>query len=230
MKTTWRTEWPHGLLLAGMFALAASAWGTSPDRIPVHWNLAGQVDRYGGRFEGLLAIPLLALAIYWMMLFLPRLDPHRANYAAFGGPYAMLRLLLIAVLAACYGLGHLWMRGVHVRIEVWVPLMMGALFVAVGSLLGKVRPNWFVGIRTPWTLSSEAAWTGTHRAGCWVFILTGGLLMACAVVRADWAMWTMGVVGVTGMLGLVVYSYFLWRKDPARTPPTGTLDPPAAGT
>jgi uncharacterized membrane protein len=124
----------------------------------------------------------------------------------------------------------LWVRGVHVRIEVWVPLIVGALFVAVGGLLGRVRPNWFVGIRTPWTLSSEAAWTGTHRAGRWVFILMGALLMACAVLRPDWAVWTMAVVGVTGMLGLVVYSYVLWRRAPAKTPPAGILDRPAAGT
>ena len=222
MKFTWRTEWPHGLLLAVMFALAAATWSTAPVRIPAHWNLAGQVDRYGGRFEGLLAIPLLALAIYGMMIFLPRLDPHRANYAAFGRAYATLRLLILAVLAACYGLVHLWIRGVHVRIEIWVSLMVGALFVAVGDLLGKVRPNWFVGIRTPWTLSSEAAWTGTHRAGRRVFILVGALLMACAVLRSAWAVWTMAVVGVTGMLGLVVYSYVLWRRDPAKTPSAGS--------
>jgi len=218
MRFTWRTEWPHGLLLAAMFALAASAWRTAPGHIPMHWNLAGQVDRHGGRFEGLLAIPLLALAIYLMMVFLPRLDPHRANYAAFARAYATLRLLILVVLAAICVLTHLWIRGVHVRIEVWVPLIVGALFVAVGSLLGKVRPNWFVGIRTPWTLSSEAAWTGTHRAGRWVFILTGALMMACAVLRSAWAVWTMAVAGVTGMLGLVVYSYVLWRRDPAKTP------------
>jgi len=218
MRFTWRTEWPHGLLLVAMFALAAATWSTAPDRIPAHWNLAGQVDRYGGRFEGLLAIPLLALAIYFMMVFLPRLDPHRANYAAFGRAYATLRLLILVMMAAICALTHLWIRGVHARIEVWVPLMVGALFVAVGSLLGKVRPNWFVGIRTPWTLSSETAWTGTHRAGRRVFILMGALLMACAVLRSAWAVWAMAVAGVTGMLGLVVYSYVLWRRDPAKTP------------
>jgi len=223
MRFTWRREWPHWLLLAAMFALAAAAWSTAPDRIPVHWNLAGQVDRHGGRFEGLLAIPLLALAIYVLMIFLPRLDPGRANYAAFDSAYATLRLLLLVVMAALYGLVHLCMRGVPVRIEVWTPLIVGALFVVIGNLLGKVRPNWFVGIRTPWTLSSKVAWTGTHRAGRWVFILMGVLMMVCAVVRSAWAVWTMGVVGVTGVLGLVVYSYVLWRKDPEKTPPAGTL-------
>ena len=223
MRFTWRTEWPHWLLLAAMFALAAAAWSTAPDRIPMHWNLAGQVDRYGGRFEGLLAIPLLALAIYVLLIFVPRLDPGRANYAAFGPTYATLRLLILAVMAALYGLVHLWIHGAHVRIGVWVPLIVGALLIAMGNLLGKVRPNWFVGIRTPWTLSSKAAWMGTHRAGRWVFILMGVLMMLCAALPTAWFVWTMAGAGVTGVLGLVVYSYVLWRKDPEKTPPAGTL-------
>ena len=79
------------------------------------------MDRYGDRFEGLLAVPLLALAIYLMMIFLPRLDPHRANYAAFGRTYATLRLLILVVMTGICALRHLWIRGVHIRIEVWVP-------------------------------------------------------------------------------------------------------------
>ena len=223
MKISWRNEWPHWLLIAGMFAMAAAAWGGAPERIPVHWGLAGNVDRYGGRFEGLLAIPLLAVAIYALMILLPRLDPGRANYAAFGSVYGVMRLALTTVLAACYGLVQLWIHGIHARIEVWMPLIVGALFIVVGDLLGKVRPNWFVGIRTPWTLSSKLAWTGTHRAGRWVFLLMGLMTMSCAVLRSAWAVFTMAGVGLAGLLGLTVYSYVLWRRDPDKTPPAGTL-------
>lgn len=181
------------------------------------------MDRYGGRFEGLLAIPLLALGIYVLMLLLPRLDPGRANYEAFGSVYATLRLMILVVMAAIYGLVHLWIRGVHARIEVWVPLIVGALFVVIGNLLGKVRPNWFVGVRTPWTLSSKLSWTGTHRAGGWLFVLVGALLMVCAVLRSAWMIGITVAVGGLGLVGLVVYSYVLWRRDPEKTPPAGTL-------
>jgi uncharacterized membrane protein len=223
VRFSWRNEWPSWLLISGMFALAAAAWSGAPSRIPVHWGLAGNVDRYGGRFEGLLAIPLMTLGIYALMAFLPRLDPGRANYESFASVYATLRLLLVVVQAALYGFVHLWLRGVHARIEVWVPLIVGALFVVIGNLLGKVRPNWFVGIRTPWTLSSRLSWNGTHRAGRWVFIAMGLMLMSCAVLRSAWAVYTMLGVGAAGLLGLVVYSYVLWRRDPGKTPPAGTL-------
>ena len=222
MKLSWRTEWPHWLLIAAMFVFAAATWGSAPDRIPVHWNISGQVDRWGGKFEGLLAIPLLALVIYVLMIVLPRFDPGRANYDAFAGPYATLRLGIIVVMAALYALIILWVRGVQVSIGVWVPLIVGALFIVIGNLLGKVRPNWFVGIRTPWTLSSKLAWNRTHRAGGWLFILMGVLMMACAALRTEWAVWVMLGVGAVGTLGLAVYSYLLWRRDPDKTLPAGT--------
>jgi uncharacterized membrane protein len=222
MKVTWRTEWPHWVLLVGMFALAATAWSTAPDRIPMHWNIAGQVDRYGGRVEGLLAIPLLSLAIYALMILLPRIDPGRANYSLFAGPYAALRLMLLVVMAAIYGLTHLAMRGVPVRIETWVPLIVGALFVMIGNLLGKVRPNWFVGIRNPWTLSSKDAWNRTHRAGGWVFVLMGLLLMSVGLVHAAWAVWGTAILIGAAVIGLNVYSYLVWRNDPERTSPAGS--------
>ena len=222
MKFSWRTEWPHWLLLAVMFVLAATTWGSSPERIPVHWNIAGHVDRWGGKFEGLLAVPLLALGIYALLLVVPRLDPGRANYAAFAGPYATIRLGTLVVLAVIYALVVLWVRGVRVNMEVWVPLIVGGLFVVVGNVLGKVRPNWFVGVRTPWTLSSKVSWTRTHRAGGWLFVLMGVLFMVTAVLRSAWAVWVLLGASVVGVAGLIVYSYVQWRRDPEKTPPAGT--------
>ena len=223
MRFTWRTEWPHWLLVVGMLILAAGSWSSAPDRIPVHWDWAGQVDRYGGRFEGLLLIPLLAVGIYLGMLLLPRVDPGRANYDSFVGAYSTLRLGILAVLAVLYGVIHLWIRGHQASVEVWVPLVVGALFVVVGNQLGKIRPNWFFGIRTPWTLSSKVAWTHTHRAGGWLFIVMGTLFMFFAVLRVAWVLWFMIGISITGVLGLVVYSYLLWRDDPEKIPPAGTL-------
>ena len=133
MKLSWRSELPMWLLLAGMFAVAAATWPGSPERIPVHWNLHQQVDRYGARFEGLLGIPLLALGLYALLLFVPRIDPGRANYAAFQGTFTVLRLALVAFMAALYGVIHLWMRGVQVQMNTVMPLLMGALFSGRGK-------------------------------------------------------------------------------------------------
>jgi immunity protein, SdpI family len=223
MKISWRSEWPHWLLLAAMFALSAWNWSVAPSRIPVHWNLHGHVDRYGGKFEGVFGLPLEALGLYLLLLVLPRIDPGRANYPSFAAAYATVRFGVLALFAALHGIVQLWVRGRPIHVDTWVPLLIGAMFVVLGNLFGKLRPNWFIGIRTPWTLSSKVAWTRTHRAGGWFFILLGALLGAFAVVRADWMLWLVIGVGIAGVAGLTLYSYVLWRSDPDKTAPAGTL-------
>lgn len=185
MRVTWRSELPMWLLLAGMFALAAITWAWAPNRIPVHWDVAGQVDRYGSKAEGLLGIPLLAAGVYLLMLLLPRVDPGRANYDRFAGAYLVIRTGIITLLALLYGVVHLWIRGRQVDVTAVVPLLVGGLLVVVGNLMGKIRPNWFVGIRTPWTLSSQTAWSSTHRVGGWVFVGMGLVVMAAGTLPAD---------------------------------------------
>ena len=226
MKITWRSEWPHWVLLALQFSLAALTWGSAPDRIPVHWGLDGQVDRYGGRAEGLLAMPLVSLGLYLLLLWLPRFDPGRANYPAFASAYGTLRLALLALLSAIYGVIQLAVHGREVSVVEVMPLLIGAMYVVIGAVLGKVRPNWFVGIRTPWTLSSKVAWMRTHRVGGWLFIAMGALTMAVAAVDAQWAMWVMIGSPIIAGIGLAAYSYRVWRADPEKLPPAGTL--PAA--
>ncbi|MEK7330470.1 MAG: SdpI family protein [Candidatus Eisenbacteria bacterium] len=222
MKLSWKSEVTMWVLLAGMFTLAAITWRWAPARIPVHWNMNMQVDRYGGRFEGLLGIPLVAFGLYLLLLLLPRIDPGRANYAGFRGAFTTLRIVLVAFMAAIYGIIHLWLRGNEVNMGTVVPLLLGALFIVTGNLLGKLRPNWFVGIRTPWTLSSKDSWVRTHRAGGWVFIVAGLAFMAAGVLHAPWALWTASTLLMGGVVCVVVYSYFVWRADADKVPPADT--------
>jgi uncharacterized membrane protein len=221
MRFSWRTEWPHWLLLAGMFALTAWSWPTAPDRIPMHWNLHGRPDGYGGRFEGLFAIPLGALAMYLLFVFLPRLDPKRDSYTEFAGAYGVIRFGTLAVMAAVHVLTLSWIHGRPAAIQIWVPTIVGALFLAVGSVLGRVRPNWFVGVRTPWTLSSTVAWERTNRAAGRLFLVLGAGLILLAVAPSPWLLWTVIGIGFVGAFGLMVYSYRLWRDDPEKRSPAG---------
>jgi uncharacterized membrane protein len=72
VNATWKADAVALGMIAAMFVLAAVMWSVAPDQIPVHWNWAGQPDRFGGRFEGLLGLPLAAAGIYALLLFLPR--------------------------------------------------------------------------------------------------------------------------------------------------------------
>ncbi len=222
MNTGWRVELPLILLVAAMFAAALLVWPVAPAQIPVHWNAAGEVDRFGGRFEGLLGLPILALAVYLGMRYLPRIDPGRANYARFQVPYAVLRAGILVVMASVYAMVLLFVLKRPVDVSVLIPLLVGTLCVVCGMLLGKIRPNWFVGIRTPWTLSSKTSWIRTHRLGGWLFIALGTLLAVTGVLRVRaFGSLVIGAV-VTVCVVLLVYSYLVWRSDPEKQPPAGT--------
>ncbi len=223
MKFSWRTEWPLWAMIAGMFLLGALTWSGAPERIPVHWGWSGEVDRYGGKFEGILLLPLLAFALYVVFLVIPRIDPGRANYARFAGAYAVVRYGVITVIAFVYAVIHLWIRGHRVEVSTLIPLLIGGLFVSLGSVMGKVRPNWFVGIRTPWTLSSKLSWVRTHRLAGWVFTTFGLCLMLSGLLRAKAAFVVTLALFAVGMVWTLVYSYLTWRRDPDRVPPAGTL-------
>jgi uncharacterized membrane protein len=222
MKTNWRIELPLLLLVAAMFVAALIVWPTAPPEIPVHWNAAGDVDRFGGKFEGLLGLPLLALGIYLLMRYLPRVDPARANYARFGGAYTAIRAGVLLLMAGIYGMVISWVVKAPVDISRAVPFAVGALFVLFGSVLGQVKPNWFVGIRTPWTLSSTESWARTHRLGGWIFIALGVLFAVTGVFKLG----SFGFVVIGAAIGalvvLVIYSYLVWRSDPGKQPPPGT--------
>lgn len=221
MKVSWRTELPLWLLIVTMFALALSAWPSAPDSLPVHWGLNGQVDRYGSKFEGLFLFPLVTVVLYLITLGLPRVDPGRLNYAGFAGPYTLLRFGLIGFMAALYGLMQFQIRGHHVDVGHAVFVLIGILFVLVGSVMGKIRPNWFFGIRTPWTLSSKASWVRTHRLGGWVFLIGGIVMIGTSIIPAV-QIYVLLAFGA-GVLWTVVYSYLVWKSDPDRIPPTGTV-------
>jgi uncharacterized membrane protein len=219
MKLTWRSEAICLLLLVAMFVAAGVMWSSAPDTIPTHWGDSGEPDSYGGKFEGLLLLPLIALGIYVLLLVLPRVDPRREHYARFQGAWTVLRTVIVAVFAGVYGVVVLWVKGVHVDTFVVVGLMIGLLFMVLGNYMGKLRSTWFVGIRTPWTLSSEESWNKTHRLGGKLVFLLGLALVVFALFQKQWVSSYIIPAGLFGLiLILYLYSYLVWRRDPAAGP------------
>ncbi len=222
MHITWRSELPQLVFIAAMFLAAIAAWPFAPDRLPVHWNLQGEVDGYAGKATGLLLVPAITLGIYLLLLWLPRIDPRYANYVRFEGTYLAIRVTLVMFLTLLYGATLLAAFGQPIDVGLVISLGVGGLFVVLGSLVHRLQPNWFVGIRTPWTLSSDLAWKKTHRVGGWLFLLLGPMVAAIGVVRAGWYLAVTLVVGGVGLAGLVVYSYWVYRHDPRWAPPANT--------
>ena len=104
-------------------------------------------------------------------------------------------------------------------------LAMGTMFVVLGNYLGKVRPNWFVGVRTPWTLSSKLSWSKTHRLAGWVFVVSGAATIVSGVFAPKLFVFVLLGTILPGSIAMVVYSYWVWRSDPDRVSPAGTTTP-----
>lgn len=222
MRLNWPSEVLQLLLIASMFVVAAVSWPNLPERVPVHWDLHGNVDGYGGKFTGLLLLPLVTLGVYGLLIVLPRFDPGYVNYQSFAGTYNLIRVTLVAFFAAVYALTVLAALGQPVDVGTFVTLGTGVLLVVLGNVMGKIRPNWFVGVRTPWTLSSKLSWTKTHRLAGWVFIALGPLIALVGIVRAPWFLYATLAAGGAAIVWLFVYSYLVFRVDPDRVPPAGT--------
>lgn len=217
MRTNLRIEAVQLAIIGAMFVLAAVMWTSVPDRIPVHWSLSGEPDRYGGKFEGLLLLPLITLGVYLLMRLLPKVDPRRANYPLFEGAYGVIRLSVVSFQALLYGFILLWTQGVLLDVAVVVPILVGGLLVVIGNLLGKIRPNWFVGVKTPWTLSSQRSWVKTHRMAGWTLVLLGLAFVGLGLAGPVWAIPALVAATVGSVLWLFVYSYLVWRSDPEKT-------------
>jgi uncharacterized membrane protein len=222
MKISWRAEAVQLTLIAGMLLLAALAWPHVPDQIPIHWNLRGEVDGYGGKAVGLLVIPLTALGVYVLLMLLPLLDPGRRNYQSFAGAYNAIRVSIIAFMTVVDVVMVLVALGYQVDVTAAITIATGAMLVVLGNFMGKIRPNWFVGVRTPWTLSSKLSWTKTHRLAGWLFIVMGMLVAVLGIVRTSWMLvLTLSGCGLMSVW-IVVYSYLVYRHDPQRISPAGT--------
>jgi len=206
-------EIPHLLLLGLSAAMSALAWSRVPERMPVHWDIHGEVDRFGSRAEGLLVPPALALGIYLLMLLVPLLG---FNHALFARAYDRIRLALLGFLVAVHA-AMVWRATGHaLDVLTVIGALSGLLFIVVGNLMGKLRPNAYAGVRTPWTLTSKLSWTKTHRLAGFLFIGTGALTLLSTLISGQAAMEVMLVASLGTVVVCAAYSWHVWRLDPER--------------
>ncbi len=204
-----------GMLALVLLAFLVTLWfyPRLPDPMATHWNARGEVDGYSSRFWGAFLLPLLLLGLAVLFYLIPRIDPLRENYPRFRTYYEAFILIFMLYMIAVHLWVLLWNMGVHLGVNLFVPLGMGLLFVFIGFLLERVEPNWFVGIRTPWTLSSERVWRQTHRVGGQVFKVMGVVVMVSAFLPSVYTVWVILAVVLAGALGLVIYSYVLYERE-----------------
>lgn len=193
------------------FIIGAWLYPSLPEQMPSHWNMRGEVDSYMPKILGVLLMPLISVGLLLLFLAIPRIDPLKKNIKKFQNTYEGLVVLIIAFLFYINILVLAWSSGVSFNMTQMIIPAIGLLFIYIGSIMGKLKRNWFIGIKTPWTLSSDRVWDKTHRIGGKVFIISG-IISLFGLVLPDYALWLLLAPVLIGVVYTVVYSYFEYQK------------------
>ncbi len=215
MKLWKKIDWAMLLFLLAFFALGIYLAPMTPDRVPIHWNIHGQVDGWGSKYINLFLVPSIALAVYLLMSFLPAVDPLRKNYEKFAKPYLYFKIFLtFFFLYLEIFLIYSSIRFTPPRGSLMFALPFALLLVFIGWILPQLKRNFFIGIRTPWALISDENWKKTHEFGGKAFIAAGVI----SLIAAFFGSVASFVVLIGSMIAVViavfVYSYLEYRKNP----------------
>ena len=201
------------IILIGMTILAwIISWPHLPNTIATHWS-GGTPDGYSSKLTGMLLMVGVMIGTYILLNAVPNIDPKKENYKKFSKSFTMITYSILFVLfignidIIATGLGY------DLRINRFSELIVGILFLVIGNYLPQCKPNFFVGIRTPWTLSNEEVWRKTHRFGGKVFIVLGIIMCISIFAPAAWRTSIVLTVVLVGVVITILYSYFAYKKE-----------------
>jgi uncharacterized membrane protein len=208
-----RSRW-FGLVVAALGAVVSVwAYGRLPETVATHWSLQGIPDGYSSRFWAVVAMPLVTLGLTGLFNVLPKMDPRRENYAKFLDSYWLIANAILVFSGVAHALILANGLGYTVKVDRLLPVGVGLLLAFLGNYLTRIEPNWFIGIRTPWTLSSDAVWRRVHRTAGWLFAI-GGLVIAAGAFAPRSAFVPLFTITIVIAAGIpVVQSYILWRRE-----------------
>jgi len=198
-----------GLVAAATLVATAVIYPSLPERIPIHWNASGEIDGWGDKQWAFLT-PAIMIGMLGLLRVIPWLSPKHFEIDTFRSTYAFIVLLVSVLFAYIQGLTLLEPLGYHVRTDRALMVGMMLFFMLMGNVLGKVQRNFFVGVRTPWTLASERVWTDTHRLAAWMFVGTGALGLISALLGLSIFV-PLALIGVT-VVTIVVFSLVRYKQ------------------
>lgn len=203
-------NWTSYLVILSLAVMAAVLWDKLPDPIPSHWNAAGEVDDTMPKLPGTLLLIVLPLLIMGVFRLIPLISPQGFRIDQFMGVLYLLQTVTVLFTAAVSAVVLLYAIGIELDMTVIVTSGTGLLLIVIGNQLGKVRKNFFIGIRTPWTLASDEVWAKTHRLGGWLMVVAG--VVMCIGAFAGLSIEYLIVAVVVLVLIPVVYSFVAYRR------------------
>jgi uncharacterized membrane protein len=193
------------------FIIGISFYSLLPDKVASHWNAKGEVDGYMSKFGGLFLMPVISLVLLLLFIIIPKIDPLKHNIEKFRKYFDGFIVLMMLFLFYLYILTILWNIGVRFNfVHLLVPIF-SIFFYYCGILIQKAQRNWFIGIRTPWTLSNEQVWNKTHKIGGILFKIAG-IISLIGILLPEYALFFVICPVILASLFPVIYSYFAYQK------------------
>jgi len=214
LKYAFKKEWYNLILLLLPFLIVPFIWDKLPAQIPTHWNMQGHVDSYSSKSFGLLFAPLLNIGLYFLILYLPKIDPKK-RFEINQKPLPILRsLMILFLLGIQFWIVQSAMGQQTIGSQKWLYLGISIFFLVMGNYLKTLKPNYFIGIRVPWTLENEENWRQTHRMGSYLWV-AGGLLLIILFPFLSLKTYSTFFFTVIMIIAIVpmAYSFYLYKQS-----------------
>jgi uncharacterized membrane protein len=215
---TLKKEWYVVVLLILPFIFSAYIWDELPDEVPTHFNLQGEADNWGPKWVNAIMFPAIGLGTYLLLVFLPLIDPKK-RIESTQKPIAAIRIITSMFMVFMYAFIMAESMGTDINFSIYLQIAIGMLFLVLGNYMHSIKQNYFIGVRTPWTLENETVWKRTHRITAKVWTI-GGLIMMIAplTISHSVAYWSIfGVVIAVLVLVPVIYSYVIFQQLDSQT-------------
>jgi len=209
-------KWIPILLIVSAVAASILYYPKLPETMTTHWSVSGEPNGFSSRLWGAWMLPVIMAAVWLIMRAIPHIDPRKANYEKFSGMYDALVILILAFMLAMHIVLLMAATGAPIRMDRVVMPSVGVFIAIMGILIPRAHPNWFVGIRTPWTLTSDLSWERTHKIGGTLFVILGVLMVASSLVAPETAIWILVAAALGIVVFLFAYSYQVWKGDPLK--------------
>ena len=207
--TTWMIK--TGIVI-GMYLVGFFLFDSLPDILPTHWNASGVADGFMPKGKAVLLFPSIALGTLLLFYFLPKIDPFKKSYKRFERAWEILQITVLSLFAYFYFVSLYSALNPEVSLERYVIGGIGILFVILGNYMNKFKRNFFVAIRTPWTLSNEKVWNKTHRLGGWCFVTAGIILLLQTLLQTPYSVTIMIIAIAVAAIIPIVYSGVIYYK------------------
>ncbi len=185
-----------------------------PDLIPMHWDVNGQIDAYYPKFPWAFMAPVIGILIVLFMDILPKLDPKRENYDKFKSQYQYIKIFMLLFFVVIQFITiSVSLGAAFIKVDMIIKLMVGIMFIFIGNLMPKLKHNYFVGIKTPWTIANESVWLKSHRHGGFIWFATGFALFGLAFIPGSISAAIYFSLILIASFEPIIYSYLCFRKE-----------------